>query len=102
MPTRSLDDTPMGVIDDTPYHERASEPSSVAPGDRLGRYTVRDRLGAGGMGEVFAAHDPELDRTVALKMVKAEIGGASPAARARFQREAKAMARLNHPNVVSV
>src|SRR5262249_17600573 len=55
--------------------------------------------GAGGMGEVFAAHDAQLDRIVALKLLKTEGSGE---ARARFQREARAMARLNHPNVVSV
>ncbi len=74
----------------------------LQPGDCLGRYTVRALLGAGGMGEVFAAHDPELDRLVALKILRPGIGGTSPEARARFQREAQAMARLSHPNVVSV
>jgi eukaryotic-like serine/threonine-protein kinase len=57
------------------------------------------------MGEVFAAHDPELDRLVAVKVLKVPasgVAGSSPTAQARFQREAQAMARLNHPNVVSV
>ena len=76
--------------------------SGIGPGDCLGRYTIRERLGAGGMGEVFAAHDPELDRVVAIKVIRPEVSGASPQARARFQREAQAMARLNHPNVVAV
>ena len=74
----------------------------VVIGDCLGRYTVQARLGAGAMGEVFEAHDPELDRRVALKVLKVGLGGTSPEARARFQREAQAMARLNDPNVVSV
>ncbi|HEY0987831.1 MAG TPA: serine/threonine-protein kinase, partial [Kofleriaceae bacterium] len=74
----------------------------VAIGACLGRYTVRSQLGSGGMGEVYAAHDPELDRLVAVKVVRAGIGSSSPEARMRFQREAQAMARLNHPNVVSV
>ena len=74
----------------------------VAIGASLGRYTVRSLLGRGGMGEVYAAHDPELDRLVAVKVMRAGVGSSSPAARVRFQREAQAMARLNHPNVVSV
>ncbi|MEM9454812.1 MAG: serine/threonine-protein kinase [Myxococcota bacterium] len=59
------------------------------------------RLGAGAMGVVFAAYDPELDRKVALKLLKPHSDD-QPSARARFQREAKALARLNHPNVVAV
>jgi hypothetical protein len=54
------------------------------------------------MGEVFAAHDPELDRIVALKVLRPGLAGESPEARARFQREAQAMARVSHPNVVAV
>src|SRR5262249_60856597 len=82
----------------------AADPAERAsgPGDCLGRCTVRARIGAGGMGEVFSAHDPELDRLIALKILRRGVGGESPEARARFQREAQAMARLNHPNVVSV
>jgi tetratricopeptide (TPR) repeat protein len=101
--TRSLDDESSArpPVPSTPGAEQPSPPP-VEPGDCLGRYTVRARIGAGGMGEVFAAHDPELDRLVALKIVKPAMGGGSPEARARFLREAQAMARLNHPNVVSV
>jgi hypothetical protein len=76
--------------------------SSLALGECLGRYTLRAHLGAGGMGEVYAAHDPELDRVVALKVLRTCDGDATPTAIARFQREVLAMARLNHPNVVSV
>src|SRR5215831_14376511 len=100
--TRSLDDS---ASDAVPAASSTSAPAAeppVAIGDCLDRYTVRARLGAGGMGEVFAAHDAELDRMVALKVIKPDLAGSSPAARARFQREAQAMARLNHPNVVSV
>jgi tetratricopeptide (TPR) repeat protein len=101
--TRSLDDESGArpPVPSTPGAEQLAPPA-VEPGDCLGRYTVRARIGAGGMGEVFAAHDPELDRPVALKIVKPAMGGGSPEARARFLREAQAMARLNHPNVVSV
>ncbi len=68
----------------------------------LGRYTVRGLLGRGGMGEVYLAHDPELDRLVAIKVIRTGVAERSPEARARFQREAQAMARLSHPNVVTV
>lgn len=67
----------------------------------FGRYVVRGRLGRGGMGEVFLAHDPELDRAVAVKVIR-ETAERSAEARARFQREAQVLARLNHPNVVAV
>jgi serine/threonine protein kinase len=71
-----------------------------SPGSRLGRYVILYRLGSGGMGVVFAAYDPELDRKVALKQVRLENG--SPAAREALRREAQAMARLSHPNIVAV
>jgi tetratricopeptide (TPR) repeat protein/predicted Ser/Thr protein kinase len=79
-----------------------STPGSTKVEVRLGRYTVRGLLGRGGMGEVFLAHDPDLDRRVAVKVIRAGTAARSPEARARFQREAQAMARLNHPNVVAV
>ncbi len=68
--------------------------------ERLGRYHVLERLGAGGMGVVVAAYDPELDRKVAIKLIHA--GRDDEEARARLLREAQAMARLAHPNVVAV
>jgi serine/threonine protein kinase len=82
----------------------AASPGAVdlGPWDNVGRYTIRSRLGAGAMGDVFAADDPELDRTVALKILRSDVGDPSTEARVRFQREAQAMARLNHPNVVAV
>jgi tetratricopeptide (TPR) repeat protein/tRNA A-37 threonylcarbamoyl transferase component Bud32 len=67
--------------------------------DRLGRYVVLSQLGAGGMGVVYKAYDPELDRRVALKLL---LGPASGIAAARLKREAQAMARLSHPNVVPI
>ncbi|MCA9701977.1 MAG: protein kinase, partial [Myxococcales bacterium] len=67
----------------------------------FGRYERLGRIGAGAMGEVFAAHDPELGRKVALKLL-APRRGSSPASRLRLQREARALARLGHPNVVTV
>ncbi|HRI11341.1 MAG TPA: protein kinase, partial [Nannocystaceae bacterium] len=69
-------------------------------GTRVGRFIVRRPIGAGGMGSVYLAHDPDLDRLVALKLLHADTGDA--AARERLLREAKATARLSHPNVVAV
>ena len=65
----------------------------------IARFLVVDELGAGGMGRVYAAYDPELDRKVALKLVHRRDSADSEA---RLQREAQAMARLSHPNVVTV
>src|SRR5262249_30503609 len=74
-----------------------------AAGERLGRYIVLRTLGTGGMGVVVAAHDPELDRSVAIKLVRADFWQqASDAARAQLRREAQSMARLEHPNVAGV
>ncbi|WP_170135771.1 serine/threonine-protein kinase [Nannocystis exedens] len=72
----------------------------LASGEAVDRYIVLARLGAGGMGVVYAAYDPELDRKVALKLLRARADEAD--ARARLLREAQAMARLQHPNVVAV
>jgi len=80
------------------------EPDVLAPGSRVGRYVVLDRLGIGGMGVVYAAHDPELGRGVALKLTRSDLlsaAGAQPL-QDRLLREAQSMARLTHPNVVSV
>ena len=65
---------------------------------RAGRFEIERLLGQGGMGSVFLAHDPELDRRVAIKVLK----GDDPGAAARLQREAVALAKLQHPNVVAV
>ena len=70
----------------------------------LGRYVVTEKLGGGGMGVVYAAHDPELDRKIAIKLMLpllSDFGSASEG-RARLLREAQAMARLSHPNVIAV
>lgn len=75
----------------------------LPPGTRLSRYHLREPLGAGGMGVVYAAWDPVLERTIAVKVVR---GDGSPEAleevRARLQREGKAIAQLAHPNIVAV
>ena len=70
-------------------------------GRRLGHYLVLERLGGGGMGEVYVAEDTRLTRKVALKLPRAEVTD-SIDRRARFQREARATAALNHPNIVHV
>ncbi len=88
-----------------PIRARAKRPSEVAlpRGAQLGRYVVVKQLGSGGMGIVYAAYDPELDRQVALKVMKPSTRAGNDAdARARLLREAQAMARLSHPNVVPV
>jgi serine/threonine protein kinase/tetratricopeptide (TPR) repeat protein len=73
----------------------------LAPGTRLGPYEVISQLGAGGMGEVYRALDPRLDREVAVKLLPARLEH-DPDARARFEREAKAIASLSHPNILSI
>jgi len=70
----------------------------------LGRFLVLRRIGAGAMGVVYAAYDPELDRKVAVKLLHPQVRDSARAelARARLLREAQALARLSHPNVVAV
>jgi serine/threonine protein kinase len=75
---------------------------TLAIGDRVGRYLVLSSLGAGGMGVVFAAWDPQLSRRIALKLLRAGLAVSSKDARNRLRREAQAIAQLSHPNVVSV
>lgn len=71
----------------------------LLPGARVGRYVVVDTLGRGAMGVVYLAHDPELRRKVALKLIRP---GASPDVSERMLSEAQAMAKLAHPNVVAI
>src|SRR5262245_32880022 len=69
--------------------------------EAIGKYRILDRVGRGGMGLVFRAHDPTLDRIVAIKLVSADLE-VSDEIRARFFREAYACAQLSHPNIVTV
>ena len=66
----------------------------------LNRYKIESELGKGGMGVVYKAHDSLLDRAVAVKFLNAT--GMGTAGKARLLQEARAVARLNHPNIVSV
>ena len=68
---------------------------------QIGRFTVLGMLGRGGMGVVYACYDDLLARKVAVKVIDSDVSG-SASARVRLQREAQALARLNHPNVVSI
>jgi serine/threonine protein kinase len=68
------------------------------PGPRIGRFVVDQVIGRGAMGVVYRAHDDRLDRPVAIKVLRADAASAL----ARLEREARALARLNHPNVVTV
>jgi tetratricopeptide (TPR) repeat protein/predicted Ser/Thr protein kinase len=103
MMARALEEPP--ALDDT--HElrrRALIREALFGGDgaaptRIGRFTLEKPLGAGGMGVVYAALDEQLDRRVALKLVRTRGDGEE---RARLLREAQALARLSHPNVVTV
>ena len=81
---------------------QAGKLPALSIGDRVGRYLVLSTLGAGGMGMVFAAYDPQLDRKIALKVLRTNLGANTAEARKRLKREAQAIARLNHPNVVGV
>ena len=82
--------------------EPSAAPAQPAqPATRIGRFALLERIGAGAMGEVFAAYDEQLDRKVALKIVHPAVE-ASPTSQARLLREARALARLSHPNVVTV
>ena len=87
----------------------SSDPSApVAPSPvaaepaRIGRYVVIKRIGAGGMGVVYAAYDDKLDRKVAVKLLRPGFGRVSETARARLLREAQSIARLSHRAIVQV
>jgi serine/threonine protein kinase len=73
----------------------------IASGTRLGPYVIAAPIGAGGMGEVYKAHDPRLDRDVAVKVLPAGLS-IEPERLTRFEQEARAAAALNHPNILAV
>ena len=74
---------------------------TLSPGKVLGPYEIIEQAGAGGMGEVYRAKDTRLDRTVAIKILPDSIAG-NAGFKERFEREAKTLARLSHPNIVTI
>ncbi len=74
---------------------------ALHPGSKLGVYEVTAKIGAGGMGEVYRAHDTTLDRDVAIKVLP-DAFATDPERLARFEREAKVLASLNHPNIAAI
>lgn len=100
---KRFNETPPEIVDAL----RRSRPPPLVDdelprGASIGRYIVVSCIGSGGMGVVYAAYDPELDRKVATKLLRATAGGTSGQGRARLLREAQAMARLSHPQVIGV
>jgi serine/threonine protein kinase len=100
-PTVQLSHTTVGVEAEGGASAAASQPGR---GDCVGRYIIIEQLGTGGMGVVFSAYDPELDRCIALKLVHVKFVSSEQRARlqARLLREAQALAKLSHPNVIAV
>ncbi len=88
------------LLDESSDRDERSE-AALERGTVVGRYIVLEKVGAGGMGVVYAAFDPDLDRRVALKLVQPRRSNSSDAI-TRMLREAQALARLSHPNVVAV
>ena len=78
--------------------------ADLKEGTRIDRYQILGLIGKGGMGAVYKAYDPELDRSIAIKIltVKPHEGETASRPQARLMREAQALAKLSHPNVVSV
>src|SRR6059036_1208257 len=74
---------------------------TIEAGTKLGRYEIRSQIGAGGMGEVYLAQDTKLDRKVAIKFLPERLV-ADEQARKRLVREARAAAKLDHPNICSI
>ena len=74
---------------------------TLEPGARLGPYQILSTLGAGGQGEVYRARDGRLDREVAIKILPEHLSE-DPGVLARFEREAKAVAALSHPNILAI
>src|SRR5215469_15730450 len=94
----SSDEAGSSFLENSPWKVTQT---ALAPGARLGAYEVRSLLGAGGMGEVYRARDSKLGREVALKVLPPEMA-TDPNRLKRFQREARAVAALNHPHIVTI
>ena len=93
------------VLDRPAWHQAPSLLDSVrtqfAPGERFGSYRMEAKLGAGGMGDVYRAKDIKLEREVAIKVLPSSVAQ-DPQRRIRFEREAKVLAALNHPNIAHI
>src|SRR5215813_9843487 len=76
----------------------ANEPSEFLAGQKIGRFEILCSLGSGGMGQIYLAHDENLDRNIALKLISREFAADPPRVH-RFEQEARAASALNHPNV---
>jgi serine/threonine protein kinase len=87
------------ALDKTATSGQATGTQEPVNGGQLGKYKLLRMIGSGGMGNVWAAHDPDLDREIAIKLLR---GGGGDQMRTRLLREARAMARLKHPNVLTV
>jgi serine/threonine protein kinase len=74
---------------------------TIAPGTKLGRYEIRSQIGAGGMGEVYLARDPKINRDVAIKVLPSAFSSDAERLR-RFEQEVQATGKLNHPNILAV
>jgi eukaryotic-like serine/threonine-protein kinase len=74
---------------------------ALAVGSKLGPYAIESAVGAGGMGKVYRARDTRLERTVAIKVLNSALA-ATPDLKIRFEREAKAISRLNHPHICTL
>jgi serine/threonine protein kinase len=95
-------DSGSGMLATPPAEQLPQSPVvDLAPGAALGQYRVLEHLGAGGMGTVYKATDTKLGRQVALKLLRPEMLGDS-AALARFEREARTLASLNHPRIATI
>jgi len=84
-----------------PLSMSGSEQSTLSPGARFGSYEILQRLGAGGMGEVYRAKDTRLDREVAIKTLSLDRCS-HPESLSRFEQEARSASALNHPNIVTI
>ena len=74
---------------------------TISTGTKLGRYEIRSQLGAGGMGVVYLARDPKINRDVAIKVLPAAFSSDAERLR-RFEQEVQATGKLNHPNILTV
>lgn len=91
----------LGSLTTASLYELSATDVSLVPGARVGSYDIVGLVGSGSMGQIFRAHDPRLGRAVALKVLSPDLVP-DPASRARFDREAKTIASLNHPHICTI